>query len=115
MSDHTFVMELTPRGIMSRVQLDGEDISELLRGVIVRTSAGEGTTVELLPARGHRATLVVRLPEAQITIAEESSPDTDTASPAELGVMWYAEESWPPMPRKTPPPPCVPPRPTKEG
>ena len=71
MGDHTFTMDLTPMGTHSCVLLDGEDISGLLRGVVVRSSVTAATTVELHPAKGQRAALIARLPEAQILIGEE--------------------------------------------
>lgn len=71
MSERTFTMDLTPNGTSSCVLLDGEDISGLLRGVVVRSHVLDGTTVELLPAKGQRAHLVIRLPEASIKITDE--------------------------------------------
>lgn len=70
-NERTFAMDLTPRGIMSCVLLDGVDISGLLRGVTVRSCVNEPTSVELHPAKGSRANLTARLPEARIVIADE--------------------------------------------
>jgi hypothetical protein len=67
--ERTFTMTLTPQGHMSRVLLDGDDISGLLRGVVVRSIVDDATTVELQPAKGRsRVELSVRLPEAKITL-----------------------------------------------
>jgi len=66
-------MDLTPDGRSSMVLLDGEDISGLLRGVVVRSSVDAATTVELQPSAGRRAELIARLPEAQIGIDAEPS------------------------------------------
>jgi hypothetical protein len=70
MKEHTFAMDLTPTGMTSCVLLDGEDISGMLAGVVVRSTVGEGTSVELICAKGRRAQLVARLPEAQIVIRD---------------------------------------------
>jgi hypothetical protein len=69
--EHTFTMNLTPDGSSSCVLLDGDDISSLLRGIRVEAGVGESTLIELLPARGKRAVLIARLPEAHITIGLE--------------------------------------------
>lgn len=71
MKERVFTMNLTPDGTMSKVLLDGDDISGLLRGVRVVSGVGAATTVELIPARGRLAELTVRLPEACIVVAEE--------------------------------------------
>jgi hypothetical protein len=70
MKQHIFTMDLTPTGSSSCVLLDGEDISSLLAGVIVRSGVAQPTTVELICAKGKRAQLVVLLPEAQIVIRD---------------------------------------------
>jgi len=70
-TERTFVMDLTPNGCSSSVLMNGEDISRLLRGVTVHSGVDHATTVELHPAKGCRAELMIRLPEAQIVIAEE--------------------------------------------
>jgi hypothetical protein len=70
--ERTFAMDLPPNGSMSKVLMDGEDISGMLRAVTVHAAVGEATTVELFPRKGSRAELIARLPEAQIVIAEES-------------------------------------------
>lgn len=69
--EHTFTMDLTPEGSMSCVLMDGEDISGLLCGIEVASGVGMATTVRLIPAKGQRATLTARLPEARITIEAE--------------------------------------------
>lgn len=69
--ERVFTMDLTPRGVQSKVLMDGEDISKSLRGVAVRSSVDGATSVELLPANGCRAELIARLPEARVSIAQE--------------------------------------------
>jgi hypothetical protein len=64
-------MELGPSSVGSKVLLDGDDISTLLRGVRVRAGVGELTEVELLPAHGKRVNLVARLPEARVVILDD--------------------------------------------
>jgi hypothetical protein len=68
MSERTFTMDLAPTGSGSIVRLDGDDISALLKGVVVRSSVDAPTSVELQPSYGHRATVIARLPDAQIVI-----------------------------------------------
>lgn len=70
--EHTFTMDLTPDGIQSLVLLDGVDICSLLYGVEIKSGVNQPTTVTLIPALGQRASLIARLPEAQIIIAEET-------------------------------------------
>jgi hypothetical protein len=69
--EHTVAMYLGARPSESRIVLDGEDISERLRGVGVVSTVEGGTTVTLFPARGHRVQLIATLPEAQIVIERE--------------------------------------------
>ena len=71
MAEHVFAIDLHPAGHLSTVAMDGEDISSLLRGIRVESGVGQPTAVTLIPVLGTRATLLVRLPEAQITIATE--------------------------------------------
>lgn len=73
MTERVFTMELAPNGTLSKVFLDGVDISGLLRGVKVTSGVGQPTTVELMPSRGQRVSLIAKLPEAQIVVAEEAS------------------------------------------
>jgi hypothetical protein len=68
---HTFTLDITPSGRDSCVLLDGEDISMLLEGIVVRASVHHATIVELFPRRGQRAQLTVRVPAAQIVIVDE--------------------------------------------
>ncbi len=70
-------MDLTPFGVMSTVLMDGDDISTQLRGIVVRSDVGTPTTVELIPAKGARVSLIARLPEAQIVIGEEPKTDDE--------------------------------------
>lgn len=75
--ERTFAMDLTPSGTASCVLMDGHDISKLLRGVVVRSSVHEATTVELIPARGQSAELIARLPEANISLTVDASAAID--------------------------------------
>jgi hypothetical protein len=69
--ERTFAMNLTPVGARSSVLMDGDDISGLLRGIVVRSSVDDATTVELQPAKGHRAEIIAMVPEAAISIAPD--------------------------------------------
>jgi hypothetical protein len=71
MNEHTFLITLGPTSIGSSVFLDDKDISKILRGIKISAGVGETTTVELIPSHGHRAELMIQLPEAQILIAPE--------------------------------------------
>lgn len=71
MTERTFVIDLTAMGHMSCVLLDGIDISDQLRGVRISAFVGEETVVELVPIKGARVSLIARLPEAHVVIAEE--------------------------------------------
>lgn len=71
MPERTIAIHLTPTAAESVVLLDGVDISAYLRGVVVRASVDDGTSVELIPTKGHRVELVARLPEASIVIRDE--------------------------------------------
>jgi len=86
-------MDLTPSGHSSCVLLDGDDISNLLRGVTVISSVFGGTTVELHPAHGRRAHLVARLPEARVVITQEEQSMTLELPDVEL-VSAAAHEAW---------------------
>lgn len=69
-NEHTFTMNLTPKGLASSVLLDGQDISHLLRGLTVRSDVDGQTTVELI-VRKARVELIARVPEAQIVIIDK--------------------------------------------
>jgi hypothetical protein len=71
MKDHTIAMYLTATARDSAVVLDGQDISNQLRGVGIISTVDGGTTVTLYPARGHRVNLITTLPEAQIVVERE--------------------------------------------
>lgn len=75
MKERTFTMDLTPNGMSSCVLMDGDDISGLLQGVVVRSHVRHATSVELQPAHGAHARVMARLPEAQILIVGESPAD----------------------------------------
>lgn len=72
-SQRRFEITLPPSASDSeaKILLDGIDITGLLRGIDVSSSLTKPTRITLKPAVGHRAELVVMLPEAQVVIAEE--------------------------------------------
>lgn len=83
MPERTFVMNLTPQGAKSNVQIDGHDISGLLRGVVVRSDVHGVTTVELQPGRACHAQIVAKVPEAQVVITMEPQ-----------GTLWATIIDW---------------------
>ena len=68
-------MQLTPNGRSSRVQLDGFDITSLLRNVSVRAGINDETVVELDVALGHEVELTALLPEAQVIVHVTKTED----------------------------------------
>lgn len=69
MKDRVFEMDIAPLGHRSKVLLDGDDISSLLRGVTISTNVGEITTVQLRAAALGGAKVKAIVPEAMIRVA----------------------------------------------
>lgn len=71
MPDHLFTMELSQASNECSIQLDGQDLSPLLKGVAVTSSVDGGLRIELTPSFGCRVRLRALLPESQIVLLED--------------------------------------------
>jgi hypothetical protein len=87
MKEHTFEMDLSAGGRTSRILLDGQDISDLLQGVLVETDVYGGTSVTLRCAKRQSVGLRATLPESRVVIVSD-----DRWAPRKLW-RWLVEKT----------------------